>query len=87
MVEVNKSVGRPEAPPHFVARNQLTWMAEKHGQDFEGLSDEFDPRTKFPQLVRVQVHFVRPEARARLDSFLVILRPIHVGRLLDHPAI
>jgi hypothetical protein len=50
VVEVNEGVGRPEAGAHLVARDKLTWATEKHGQDFESLSDELDPGAEFPQL-------------------------------------
>ena len=78
VVEVDESVGLPEAGAQVVAGNDLAGGLEEEGQDLEGLLLEFDAQAVAAKLSGAQVELEYAEAAGsgiRVGS----VRLLHAG--------
>jgi hypothetical protein len=63
VLEVHKSVRRPELRLHFLTGDEFAGIFEEHGQDLKRPAGEAELAAVLPELVRVEIHFVGAEAR------------------------
>src|SRR5215468_7933276 len=63
IIEVNKSVSRPEFATEFLARNHVTWMLKQKLEHLEGLVLKPQADAVFAHLTRMQVHVEGAEAQ------------------------
>jgi hypothetical protein len=73
VVEVSKTVFRPDAGLQFLASDQVSWVLEQNLQYFEWLILEFDAASRLTDLSGGEIGFKRPKAYCPIPA-------IHRGR-------
>jgi hypothetical protein len=63
VLEIDESVGRPQAALQLFSCEQLAGLFEKQGENLEGTAGEMDLRTVLAKLARTEINLVDVEAK------------------------
>src|SRR6266849_1628029 len=63
VVEIHKSIRRPELPSEFLARDQVAGTLQKNSQHLDGLTLQAQLDATFSQLSRLEIQFERVETQ------------------------